>query len=370
MDGVLVMRIGGRISLAMVLLVLIGCSTPVPLATLTPPTRMQASRTSELDSDGIAAALAALHERFRDETSGVVADHNEVAAAVDPDDFGIAIAMTDGRIISVGDATTPFPLQSLSKVFNFALALEDHGSEDVLAKVGTHATGLPYGSLLATEVRATRLQNPMVSSGAIAIASMVTGDDETDKWHRMQETFSAFVGRDVHPLDDVLEAEMAENTGSLAKAWVLKMYGLLYCEPEDAVERYLRGCSVGVTAEDLAVMGATVANWGVNPRTGQRVISAEHASGVLSGMVTSGMYDDSGPWLYHIGLPAKSGVSGGVLAIVPGCFAIAVYSPPLDDFGNSVRATRVVRALSEHWGLHIFEPPATAATTGRSRGEH
>jgi glutaminase len=360
------MRVGYRLCVALVLLGLIGCSAPGPPVKVTRPMRPALIEpTPQLDSEEVAHSLAALYEDFRADRSGAVAAHNDIAASADPDAFGIAVAFVDGRVISVGDATTRFPLQSLSKVLNLALALQDHGADAVLTKVGTHATGLPYDSLLATELRATRLQNPMVSSGAIATVSMIAGDDESERWRRMQQNYGAFAGRDVQPLEDVFEAETSDNTGSLAKAWVLKMHGLLYCEPDEAVHRYLRGCSVGVTVEDLAVMGATIANWGVNPRSGERAISAEHAGGVLSAMVTSGMYDDSGPWLYHIGLPAKSGVSGGVLAIVPGRFAIAVYSPPLDEFGNSVRATRVVRALSETWGLHIFQPPATAATADR-----
>ncbi len=302
--------------------------------------------------------LDELHVAYRGETGGKVARHNAVAANVDPRAFGIAVVSVDGQVVSTGDTDTVFPLQSMSKALVFGLALADNGEEAMLQKVGVHATGLPYGSLAATEVRATRLQNPMVSSGAIAVTSLIAGKTPQDRWNRVHAFLSALAGKTVTPIKQVYAAEMEHNTGSLAKAWVLKQYGLLYCGPDDAVARYLRACSVGVTVEDLATMGATFANGGVNPRTGIRVLSPEHARGVLSAMVTAGMYDDSGPWLFRVGLPAKSGVSGGVVAVAPGRLAIAVYSPPLDEKGNSVRATKVIAELSKRWHLHVLGPGA------------
>jgi len=336
-----------RVVVAIGLLLLAGCAAPPVRST---PPRVAAAPPPLPDE--AAAVLGELHRTYAGERGGKVADHNPVAAAADADDFGIAIAAVDGRVLSVGDAREVFPLQSLSKAFTFALALEENGDEEMLALVGTHATGLPYGSLAATEVRATKLQNPMVSAGAIATASTITGPGAA---RRMKANLDAFAGRELPTLDEVFEAVMESRTGSLAKAWVLASYGLLQDEPEATVRRYLRACATGVTAEDLAVMGATLANGGVNPRTGERVVSAAHARGVLSAMVTAGMYDDSGPWFYRTGLPAKSGVGGGVVAIVPGRFAIAVYSPPLDERGNSVRATKVVRDLAARWRLHAFE---------------
>ena len=284
----------------------------------------------------------------------MVASHNDVAAAADPNAFGIVIATVDGRVISVGDSKLIFPLQSLSKAFVFGLALKDNGNEAMLKKVGVHATGFPYGSLAAMEVRATKLQNPMVSAGAIAVTSTIAGSNSEEKWDRTLRFMKAFAGRDVEPMRAVYDAEMASNNGSLAKAWVLRNYELLYAEPNATVGRYLHACSIGVTAEDLAIMGATLANGGVNPKTKERIVSAETARSQLSAMVTAGMYDDSGPWLFRVGLPAKSGVSGGVVAIVPNRLAIAVYSPPLDPYGNSVRASKVIKDLSDRWKLHVL----------------
>ena len=298
--------------------------------------------------------LSILHDKFRGHDDGAVASHNDVAVAADPNAFGIAIATVDGRVISVGDSKLTFPLQSLSKSFLFGLALKDNGIEAMLRKVGVYATGFPYGSLTAMEVRATKLQNPMVSAGAIAATSTIAGSNSEEKWHRTLRFLQAFAGRDVKPIREVYDAEMASNNGSLARAWVLSHYDLLYAEPYAAVDHYLHACSVGVTAEDLAIMGATLANGGVNPKTKERVVSAEIARSQLSAMVTAGMYDHSGPWLLRVGLPAKSGVSGGVFAIVPNGFAIAVYSPRLDTYGNSVRAFEVIKDLSERWKLHLL----------------
>lgn len=316
--------------------------------------------TSQVDALPVSAdearqTLDALHDKFRGETDGLVASHNDIAASSDPNAFGIAIATVDGHVISVGDSKLIFPLQSLSKAFVFGLALKDNGNAYMLKKVGVHATGFPFGDLAALEVRATKLQNPMVSAGAISVTSTIAGSSSQEKWDRTLRFIKAFAGRDVEPMKAVFDAEMASNDGSLAKAWVLRNYELLYAEPRATVGRYLHGCSVGVSTEDLAIMGATLASGGINPKTKQRVVSTDIARSQLSAMVTAGMYDDSGPWLFRVGLPAKSGVSGGVVAVVPNRFAIAVYSPPLDSYGNSVRATKVIKALSDLWQLHVLQ---------------
>jgi glutaminase len=306
-------------------------------------------------SEGVREALVEVHRKHRSLREGKVADHTEVSAQADPDLFAIVLVTTEGQIFQVGDADAIFPLQSLSKAFAFGVALEDRGEEVLLARVGVHATGLPYGSLLATEVRATRLQNPMVSAGAIATTSLIGGDSEQERWQRVHSAFSTFAGTPLSVLEDVYESEMAGNQASLSKAHVLAGYDLLEGDPEEVVRRYLRACSLGVTTVQLAQMAATLANDGKHPTTGKRVLTPRNARGVLSAMTVAGMYDDSGPWLYRIGLPAKSGVAGGVIAVVPNRFAIAVYSPPLDSFGNSVRAGAVLRDLSERWSLHILE---------------
>jgi glutaminase len=322
-----------------------------------------ASRQNELapnqilpaSKDGIRAALNEVQRKYQSLRDGKVADHSKLSAQSDPNLFAIALITITGESFEAGDAQAVFPLQSLSKAFAFGVALEDSGEELLLNKVGVHATGLPYGSLLATEVRATKLQNPMVSAGAIATTSLIGGDTEQARWKRILSAFSAYAGAPLKVLENVYQSEMAGNQSSLSKAHVLAGYNLLQGDPDEVVRRYLRACSIGVTTVQLAQMGATIANDGKHPTTGTRVLTRRNARGVLSAMTVAGMYDDSGPWLYDIGLPAKSGVAGGVIAIVPNRFAIAVYSPPLDSHGNSVRATAVLRDLSKRWNLHILE---------------
>ncbi len=369
------LRVGPWLGLLLLALMLLGWGQTGDVSPAAPSSSPPVQVARPLDQPALPVSTAEaqrtleeLNATYRHETAGKVADHNEVAAAADPTEFGIAVMGVDGQMISTGETDTVFSLQSMSKAFVFGLALADNGGQAMLEKVGVHATGLPYGSLAATEVRATRLQNPMVSSGAIAVTSTIAGATSQERWGRTQGFLGALAGRKVIPIKKVYAAETTDNAGSLAKAWALYQYGLLYCEPDDAVARYLRACAVGVTVEELATMGATLANSGVNPRTGKRVLSAEHVRGVLSAMVTAGMYDDSGPWLFRVGLPAKSGVSGGVVAVAPGRLAIAVYSPPLDEKGNSVRATKVIGELSKRWHLHILDPGTNSGPPVRVGG--
>ncbi len=352
----------------------IGCATS---QNVTPPRRGNAptiehqKSLSALDEEQALKAMNTALRRYAQLDSGHVADHSQLAATADPSQFAIAIATVDGQVWSVGDDDVAFPLQSLSKTFTLALVLEDRDDEAVLERVGMHATGLPFGSLAALEIRATPLQNPMVSAGAIATTSLVEGRNEADRWERTLRWFSACAGRELAPIDEVFESEMQGNDGSLAKAYALGSLKLLYAEPHDSVSRYLKSCSVGVNVRDLALMGATLAAGGTNPVTGERVMGRRAARGTLCAMITAGMYDDSGPWFFRIGLPAKSGVSGGVLAIAPGRLAIATYSPRLDEFGNSVRGCAVIEQLARQWDLHLLTqllalaPDRTLRTHGK-----
>lgn len=352
--AVTIFRTGLSLSLCVVLC---GCSQP-QAGGIGSVERWQASPAGAgplPTEDAALTALRAIHAALAGNTDGKIADHTALSASADPSDFAIAIVTVEGDSWSVGDDSVRFPLQSMSKPFTFARVLEDHGDEAALERIGVHATGLPYGSLAATEVRATRLQNPMVSAGAIATTSLVKGRDTAEKFDRTLRFVSACAGRELEPMTDVFESEMKGRTGSLAKAHVLDSYGLFYDDPDIAVERYLQTCSIGVTARELAMMGATLANAGVNPATGERVMSRDTARDVLCAMIIAGMYDDSGPWLYRIGLPAKSGVSGCVLAVLPGRMAIAAYSPRLDPYGNSVRASASIERLAADWRLHVLE---------------
>jgi glutaminase len=327
-----------------------------------------------LTAAAIEATLREVHRAHRAIDAGTV--YKSGAKRVDAAWFGIAVATVDGGIYAVGDADRPFPIQSTAKTFTYGLALEDHGAEVLLERVGVNATGLPYNSLFASELRPRRLQNPMVSAGAIATMALIRGSSEEDKWHRVQQAFARFAGEDL-PFDSrVFQYESANNTQSLALAYGLLMRELLWLPcgegPPDClaaptekevaalIARYLRSTSQEVTARRLAVMAATLANGGVNPRSDVRAVSAENVPYILSAMTTAGMYDASGEWLSRVGLPAKSGVSGNVLAVVPGRMGIAVFSPPLDESGNSVRGVRVIEDLARRWDLHVLAAPPTS----------
>ncbi len=327
-----------------------------------------------LSAAAIEATLKEVHRAYRSVDAGTV--YKSGAKRVDAAWFGIAVATVDGEIYTVGDSDRPFPIQSTAKAFTYGLALEDHGAGVLLERVGVNATGLPYNSLVASEIRPRRLQNPMVSAGAIATMALIRGSSEEDKWHRVQQAFARFAGEDL-PFDSrVFQYESANNAQSLALAYGLLMRELLWLPcgegPPDClaaptekevaalIARYLRSTSQEVTARRLAVMGATLANGGVNPQTNVRAGSPENVAYILSAMTTAGMYDASGEWLSRVGLPAKSGVSGNVLAVVPGRMGIAVFSPPLDDSGNSVRGARVIEDLARRWSLHLFASPHAA----------
>ncbi len=311
-------------------------------------------------SEKLQQTLSETHKKYQGLKDGKV--HISGSEQVDPDLFGIAIATVDGQVFKVGDADTLFPIQSLSKLFVYGLALEDHGREEMLKKVGVNATGLPYNSIIAADVRAPTaenpkaLQNPMVSAGAIATASLIKGATEEEKWERVRGMYARYAGRELLLNEQVYQAEMKKSAMTWALAQLLSAYKLLYSGVNETIARYLKGTSVNITTKDLAVMGATLANGGINPLTKERAVKRKYVQNILSAMAIAGLYDDSGKWMFTVGLPAKSGVGGGIVAVVPGRFAIAVYSPPLDSRGNSVRGVKVVEELSRRWYLHIFAP--------------
>jgi len=236
------------------------------------------------------------------------------------------------------------------------LALSDNGAQAILEKVGVNSTGLPYNSLLPPFVRAEKTQNPLVSAGAIATATPVKGDDNKERGSRILKFFSEFAGTPLKLDEEEYTEEVKSSDMTYALAYELYSDNLLYLSPKETIPLYLSATSISVNTENLAVMGATLANWGVNPITKKRVLKEEYIQNILSVMTTNGMYDDSGEWLFTVGLPAKSGVCGGIIGIVPGKFAIAVYSPPLDKFGNSVRGAKTMKYLSDLWHLNVFHP--------------
>jgi glutaminase len=298
--------------------------------------------------------IAEAHARYRDLDDGTVADYIPALGRVNPGLFGIAAVGVHGNVFSAGDVDHPFSIQSVSKPFVFALACDALGAEEVRQKVGVNATGLPFNSVMAVELNADRTMNPMVNAGAIATTSLVPGATAEEKWRFIQDGLSRFAGRRLALDEEVYRSEAETNLRNRGIAKLLEGYGRMYFDALEATDIYTMQCSLNVTARDLAVMGATLADGGVNPVTGERVIAAEHCSRVLAALATAGLYERSGDWLYEIGLPGKSGVSGGIFTVSPGKGALGTFAPRLDAAGNSIKGQRVTKFLSERLGLNLF----------------
>ena len=304
--------------------------------------------------DEVQGLLEAAFDEYRGETAGEVADYIPALASAPPDAFGACIAGVQGGIYEVGDTTTEFSIQSVSKPFVFALVCEAIGADTAREKLGVNSTGLPFDSVMAIELGADRTMNPMVNAGAIATTSLVPGATGEEKWERLLAGLSAFAGRPLRMDPDVYASESANNLRNQSIAHLLAGYEKLYFDPDVSTDVYTMQCSVLVNARDLAVMGATLADGGVNPRTGVRVVDDDVCTRVLAVLATAGLYERSGDWLYETGLPGKSGVSGGIVTVAPGKGSVGTWSPPLDEAGNSVRGQALTHRLSEVLGLNLF----------------
>jgi glutaminase len=281
-------------------------------------------------------------------------------AVADPDQLAIAIVTVDGFVYSVGDVSSQFTIQSVSKPFAYALALDDLGFDAVLERVGVEPTGDAFNSITVDEVSG-RPFNPMVNAGAIVTTSLLHGRDGVERERRLHAGMAAFAGRDLAIDEEVFAAERDTGDRNRAIAYLMRTFGMLRDDVEEAVVSYFMQCSLLVDVEDLAVMGATLANHGVNPVTGMRAVDEQHVPRVLSVMSSCGMYDYAGEWLYRVGLPAKSGVSGAVVAVLPGVLAMAAFSPRLDARGNSVRAVMACESLARRFRLHVFDSRTSAS---------
>ncbi|MFT8418862.1 MAG: glutaminase A [Acetobacter sp.] len=308
----------------------------------------------------IQKTLEQAYTKFKPVMDGKNASYIPYLAKADGGLYGIAIVTVDGQVFKVGNAEHAFPVESVSKIFTLADVLQKQGAEAVLHKVGVNATGLPFNSVLAVELNHDKLGgsppagNPLVNAGAIATASLITGKTLEDKWKNVLDTASAFAGHPLHLNEDVYKSEMASNQHNQAIAVLLHSYDALYADSLETVDLYTRECSYDVNAVDLATMGATLANGGTNPRTHHAVVDATTSAHVLAVMATAGLYNTSGEWLFKVGLPGKSGVGGGIVAVVPGKLAIGVYSSRLDDAGNSVRGQLAVQFIAQALGANIF----------------
>ena len=304
----------------------------------------------------VAAVIQEAYDKFKNDTNGKNADYIPYLAQVDSKLFGIAVVTTDNQIVTKGDVNYSFSIQSIWKVYTLALAMDELGPEKVFEKVGSEPTGRPFNSPVAVVDMPTHTGNPFVNAGAIATTSLISGRDATDKWNRILDFYSRVAGETLTLIDEVYKSEAATNTGNKALSMLLAKYDRIYADPFESVDVYTKQCSVGVNATQLARMGATLANNGINPATGEQVIKAEAVPHILSTMTEAGLYDGSGGWAWHVGLPAKSGVGGGIVAIVPGKGAIAVFAPPLDEAGNSVKAQEVIEYVSNKLHYNLYSP--------------
>ena len=288
------------------------------------------------------AAIDKAYEKNKNLQGGKNADYIKELANVDPNIYGIAIVTVDGKVYTKGDLGSRVSIQSISKVFTLAKVIDESGAKTVMDKIGVDATGLRFNSIVAIELQKGKEINPLVNPGAIACVSMINGTDSAAKWKNVLQTHSDFAGEPLYVNQPVYISEAGDNLRNQAIAHLLLAYNRMYFDPVQSTDVYTKQCAINVNAKDLAVMAATLANGGTNPMTKKKVVTPEAAAFTMSVMSTAGLYDDSGQWLFAVGLPAKSGVGGGILAVCPGKFGIAVISPPLNAAGNSVKAQMTI----------------------------
>jgi glutaminase len=305
----------------------------------------------------VSQILKTLHDRYKDLSEGKVADYIPELAKADPNLFGICIATRDGQLYEVGDTRHKFTVQSISKAISYGLALEDRGEEHVLSRIGVEPSGDAFNAISLKPGSGAPF-NPMINAGAIATCGQILKTNGESRIDRITAYLSRCAGGQLEIAHDVYRSESETGHRNRAIGWMLRNFGIIDEDPREIVETYFQQCSLLVHCADLAVMGATLANQGVNPLTGERAIAHEYVDNILGVMASCGMYDWSGEWIYRIGLPAKSGVGGGILAVLPGQLGIGVFSPPLDAQGNSVRAIRVCMDLARDLALHLFNPSA------------
>ena len=299
--------------------------------------------------------LTQLHDRHQICHSGAVASYIPELAKMNPDAFSICVASVDGDLLSVGDDRQLFTIQSISKVFTYGMALEDRGRDILLSKVGVEPTGDLFNSIIRLDENSKRPDNPMVNAGAIATTNLIQGETPTDRLNRVLQAFKAYAGRDLYVDSSVFMSERTTGHRNRALAHLMRHFEMMDDRIDETLDLYFQQCALLVDCRDLALMAATLANKGVNPRSGDRAIKSEYVRDLLSVMYTCGMYNFAGEWVYRVGLPAKSGVSGGIIAVVPGKMGIAVFSPPLDIHGSSVRGVKVCEDLSNICKLHLFD---------------
>lgn len=308
------------------------------------------------DIEHVRAVVDAAHQHHGQAHGGANADYIPFLAQIPSHLSAVAVVTAQGEVLSAGDASYRFAIESISKMCTLALALEDWGPQAIQSKIGAQATGLPFNSVIALELHGGKPLSPLVNAGAMSAISLVKAASQHERWERVLHMQQALGASDIVLSDELNQSEQTTNFHNRAIAWLLSSAGYMYCDPMEACEVYTRQCSTLLNTIELATMGATLAAGGANPCTKQRVLKAEHVPKILAEMTMEGMYESSGDWAYTVGLPSKSGVGGGIVAVVPGVMGIAAFSPPLDKAGNSVRGQKMVAHVAQTLGYNLFHP--------------
>lgn len=309
-----------------------------------------------LNHDSLQALVQQVYDRHARDSGGENAHYIPYLAQV-PSTLSALVVMTaDGVVYQAGDSDYRFAIESISKVATLALALEDVGPAVMQSKVGANPTGMAFNSVMALELHGGKPQSPLVNAGAMSSVSLIKGDTAEQRWQRILNMQRALTGGDIELSDEVNTSEQTTNFHNRAIAWLLYADGTMYADPMQVVDVYTRQCSTLITAIELATMAATFAARGRNPVTGKQVVNGDHVRHILAEMTMEGLYDSSGDWAYSVGLPAKSGVGGGIMAVAPGKLGIGAFSPPLDGFGNSVRAQKMITDIANELNLNLYDP--------------
>jgi len=307
---------------------------------------------NDLSKEEIQKVLKEAYAKYKGDMGGKNADYIQALAIVNPKIFAITMVDSKGNIYEIGQTKDVVSIQSISKVFSAALVMSEKGSTFIQDKIGVNATGLAFNSIIAIEQKKGSASNPFVNAGAIQTTSWVKAKDSDERWAKIKANMSAFAGRDLKLNKEVYKSEVNDNKRNQAISKLLDAYGRMGSDPLEATTVYTKQCSLNISSHDLAVMGATIANHGKNPVTNTQVISSKYTPKIMAIMSTAGLYDNAGDWLYNTGAPAKSGVGGGIVAIIPGKFGIGVVSPPLDSYGNSVRAQLAIKYIIDKLNLN------------------
>lgn len=311
----------------------------------------------------IEQAAREAHELYSKNLNGKNADYIPYLAHIDSNLFGISVCLLDGRTIEVGDTRYPFGIESVSKVYTAILVLRQYGADKLLSMIGADATGLPFNSIFAILLENDHPSTPLVNAGAIAACSMVQPTGHSGKkWEAIVNNITQLSGSAPKLIDELYRSESNTNFNNRSIAWLLKNYNRIYDDPDLSLDLYTRQCSLGITAEQLSVCGATIANKGLNPKTGLQVFDPAFAPQVTSLIATVGFYEHTGDWLYTSGIPAKSGVGGGIMGVLPGVMGIAAFAPPIDNAGNSVKAQLAIKYIMNKLGLSVFSGDSVTVT--------